>query len=87
MMPEWNAARKEMRRYYEEQNEQLKGFAAIPGVTLGPYYDANKLDLTIIPNPDQIVRVKVNKQTHEIGYEPENEHEVTVIVKPLKEQG
>jgi hypothetical protein len=60
-------------------NPQSRSF---PGVTLGPFYPADKPDLTITPNTDQTVRVKVNKTTHRVVFEGENEMEVTITIIP-----
>lgn len=42
----------------------------------------NNDDLLIEPGTDQTVRVKVNKQTHEVRFDNETEDEVTVTIKP-----
>lgn len=56
----------------------------LTGVTLGPYYRANDPELTVTPNEDQIVRVKVNKQTHRVRFDSETENEVTVAIEPME---
>ena len=38
--------------------------------------------LSIKPGVDQTVKVKVNKETHEVKYDAETEQEVTVTIKP-----
>jgi hypothetical protein len=38
--------------------------------------------LSIKPGSDQTVRVKVNKETHEVRFDAESENEVTVTIKP-----
>lgn len=39
-------------------------------------------ELVITPADDQLVRIAVDKHTHELRYLDESEHEVTVVITP-----
>jgi hypothetical protein len=52
------------------------------GPTLGDLHRVEDDPLFIVPSPKQEVRVTVSKREHEIRFDGETEHDVTVIIRP-----
>jgi len=49
---------------------------------LGPYYPADRPDLTIQPSADQHLKIRIKKSQHKIEFKDENETHVTVEITP-----